>query len=84
MHLKGYSSREIELSRSFCSKVVIRSECIGDHSNAGTLYFEPKIIWSIKNCRFKQHSEEMDADMPNPFSFNYDDVIFRVQTFKNS
>ena len=59
-------------------------QCIGDHSNAGTLYFEPKIIWSVKNCRFKQYSEVMDADLPNPFSFNYDDVIFRVQTFKNS
>ena len=44
MHLKGYSSREIELSRTFCSEVVIRSESIGEHSNAGTLYFEPKII----------------------------------------
>ena len=35
-------------------------------------------IFSMKSCRFKQQAEQMDADLPNPFSFNNDDVIFRV------
>ena len=84
MHFKGYSSREIELSGSFCSKVDTRSKSIGERFNAGILYFKANLVWSIKSCRSKQHAVQMDADLPRPFSFNYDDVIFRVQTFKNS
>ena len=42
------------------------------------LYDMVHMIWSIKSCRFKQQAEQMDADLPNPFSFNNDDVIFRV------
>ena len=51
------------------------------------LYFNITIIWITKRCRVQQQAEPidaMDADYPNPFSFNYDDVIFKVQTLKNS